>query len=53
MDNKMICVLAGYDDATEARLSGIQKDLYAAGFSGFRKTTFCSSRPKSARRCWR
>lgn len=34
MDNKMICVLAGYDDATEARLSGIQKDLYAAGFSG-------------------
>ena len=34
MSDKILCVLAGYDDRTEERLSGIQNKLYAQGFSG-------------------
>ncbi len=34
MSEKILCVLAGYDDSTEECLSGIQNDLYARGFSG-------------------
>lgn len=35
MADKALYVLAGYDDDTEAYLSGIQEKLYSAGFSGF------------------
>lgn len=34
MAEKNLYVLAGYDDDTEARLSGIQNKLYELGFSG-------------------
>ena len=34
MGNRFLCVLAGYDDLTEAYLAGLQSDLYAQGFSG-------------------
>lgn len=35
MADKALYVLAGYDDKTEAYLSGIQNKLYSLGFSGF------------------
>jgi 2'-5' RNA ligase len=34
MENKFLCVMAGYDDDTENYLAGIQKNLYAAGLTG-------------------
>ena len=34
MANKALYILAGYDDATEKHLSGIQNALYAQGFVG-------------------
>ena len=34
MENKFLCVMAGYDDETENHLAGIQKKLYAAGLTG-------------------
>ena len=34
MENKFLCLMAGYDDDTEKHLAGIQKKLYAAGFTG-------------------
>lgn len=34
MQDKFLCVLAGYDDGTEASLSALQNGLYEAGFSG-------------------
>lgn len=34
MPDKFLCVLAGYDEATEARLSALQQRLYDAGFIG-------------------
>jgi len=34
MQDKFLCVLAGYDDQTEARLAALQNTLYEAGFSG-------------------
>lgn len=33
-DNKFLCVLAGYDDETQARLAALQNTLYAHGFIG-------------------
>lgn len=35
MADKALYVLAGYDEQTEAVLSGIQNEIYALGFSGF------------------
>lgn len=34
MENKFLCLMAGYDDDTEKLLAGIQKKLYAAGLTG-------------------
>lgn len=34
MSDKFLCVLAGYDDDTSARLESLQQALYGAGFSG-------------------
>jgi 2'-5' RNA ligase len=34
MDNKALYILAGYDDETERKLSGLQNKLYESGFSG-------------------
>ena len=34
MENKFLCLMAGYDDDTENHLAGIQKKLYAAGLTG-------------------
>ena len=34
MENKFLCVMAGYDDDTENYLAGIQKKLYAVGLTG-------------------
>ena len=34
MENKFLCVMAGYDDETENYLAGIQKKLYAVGLTG-------------------
>lgn len=34
MENKFLCIMAGYDDETENHLAGIQKKLYAAGLTG-------------------
>ncbi len=34
MENKFLCLMAGYDDETEAHLAGIQQKLYAAGLTG-------------------
>lgn len=34
MDNKFLCVMAGYDKNTELLFSNMQKDLYAKGFTG-------------------
>ena len=34
MQDKFLCVLAGYDDETECRLSSFQNSLYDAGFTG-------------------
>lgn len=34
MENKFLCLMAGYDDDTEIHLAGIQKKLYAAGLTG-------------------
>jgi 2'-5' RNA ligase len=34
MENKFLCLMAGYDDDTENYLAGIQKKLYAAGLTG-------------------
>ena len=34
MENKFLCLMAGYDDHTEHYLSGIQKKLYAVGLTG-------------------
>ncbi len=34
MDNKFLCVMLGYDKETERILSGIQKELYLAGYVG-------------------
>lgn len=34
MENRFLCVMAGYDEATESRLAGIQKKLYALGLTG-------------------
>lgn len=34
MENKFLCVMAGYDDDTENHLAGIQKNLYAVGLTG-------------------
>ena len=34
MDNKFLCLMAGYDDDTENYLAGIQKKLYAVGLTG-------------------
>lgn len=34
MSDKFLCVLAGYDDDTSARLDGLQQTLYDAGLSG-------------------
>lgn len=33
-ENKILCVLARYDEQTEAYLAGIQQSLYDRGFSG-------------------
>ena len=34
MENRFLCLMAGYDDDTENRLAGIQSKLYAAGLTG-------------------
>ena len=34
MENKFLCLMAGYDDDTENHLAGIQKKLYAVGLTG-------------------
>lgn len=34
MADKILCVLAGYDETTQARLSAIQNELYTRGFVG-------------------
>ena len=34
MENRLLYILAGYDDKTEEILSGIQKKLYDLGYSG-------------------
>lgn len=34
MDHKFLCVMAGYDNDTEALFSNIQKELYGKGFTG-------------------
>lgn len=34
MDNKFLCVMAGYDDNTEKHLAIIQKKLYEKDFVG-------------------
>lgn len=34
MENKFLCLMAGYDDDTENHLAGIQKKLYDAGLIG-------------------
>lgn len=34
MENKFLCVMAGYDDNTERKLSELQNKLYELGFSG-------------------
>ncbi len=34
MEDKKLYILAGYDDATEEQLAGLQKKLYEAGFEG-------------------
>ena len=34
MNDKFLCVLAGYDEASEERLTGFQNELYRAGFVG-------------------
>ena len=34
MQDKFLCVLAGYDDGTEHRLAALQNSLYEAGFAG-------------------
>ena len=34
MDNKFLCVMAGYDENTEKKLSELQNELYEQGFSG-------------------
>jgi 2'-5' RNA ligase len=34
MSEKILCVLAGYDDVTEKYLSSIQQELYSKGFIG-------------------
>lgn len=34
LNNKYLCVMAGYDEATAAYLSTIQKRLYSCGFGG-------------------
>lgn len=34
MENKFLCLMAGYDDETENHLAGIQNNLYAAGLTG-------------------
>lgn len=34
MEDKKLYILAGYDDATEEQLAGLQKKLYEAGFVG-------------------
>ena len=34
MAEKMLYVLAGYDDSTQEYLAGIQQQLYAQGFCG-------------------
>ncbi len=34
MENKFLCLMAGYDDDTENYLAGIQKKLYAVGLTG-------------------
>lgn len=34
MADKFLCILAGYDDATEAHLAALQQHLYDAGFVG-------------------
>ncbi len=34
MDEKILCVMAGYDDITEKHLSKMQSNLYAKGFIG-------------------
>ena len=34
MQNKFLCIMAGYDEDTENYLAGIQKKLYAVGLTG-------------------
>lgn len=34
MENKFLCLMAGYDDDTENYLASIQKKLYAVGLTG-------------------
>lgn len=34
MENKFLCLMAGYDDKTENHLAGIQQNLYSAGLTG-------------------
>lgn len=34
MENKFLCLMAGYDNDTENHLAGIQKKLYAVGLTG-------------------
>lgn len=34
MSDRFLCVLAGYDNSTEAHLCALQQGLYDAGFSG-------------------
>ena len=34
MNEKFLCVMAGYDEPTEAHLSSLQNELYKAGFIG-------------------
>ena len=34
MENKFLCLMAGYDDNTENHLAGVQKKLYAVGLTG-------------------
>ena len=34
MEEKFLCVMVGYDEETEMKLSDIQKELYLLGYSG-------------------
>lgn len=34
MENKFLCIMAGYDNDTETHLAGIQQKLYSVGLTG-------------------